>query len=31
MTFNKVYSAFRAVENASCELALKPVLYNTIQ
>ena len=31
MTLNRVYSALRALENASCELALRPILYNIIQ
>ena len=31
MTFNMVYWAPRALENASCELALRPVLNNIIQ
>ena len=26
MTFNRVYSALRALENASCELTLRPIL-----
>ena len=31
MTFNRVYLAPRALESASWELALMPILYNIIQ